>query len=88
MASAEDSAEHHDAFHDLLYLLLFLVAAWAAGKAASRLGAPPLCGEIILGALFGPPVGNAVPHAEALRLVGEVGLVLMVRRPSAALAPP
>ena len=76
---AEDAA-HLDAFHDLLYLLLFLIAAWAAGKAAARLGAPPLCGEILLGALMGPPVGDVVPHPEALRLVGEVGLVLMVRR--------
>lgn len=80
---AED-AEHHGGFDELLLLLLFLVAAWAAGKAASRLGAPPLCGEIILGALMGPPVGDVVPFPDAIRLVGEVGLVLMVRGRSAA----
>ena len=80
---AEDAA-HVDAFHDLLYLLLFLMAAWAAGKAAARLGAPPLCGEILLGALMGPPVGDVVPYPEALRLVGEVGLVLMARRATRA----
>ena len=77
------SEAHEDTFFDVLDVLLFLVAAWAAGKAVSRLGAPPLCGEIILGALFGPPVGDAVPHAEAVRLIGEVGLVLMVRRVAA-----
>ena len=79
-----EEAEHHGGFDELLYLLLFLVAAWAAGKAASRLGAPCLCGELLLGALMGPPVGDVVPFPDAIRTIGEIGLVLMVRGRSAA----
>jgi hypothetical protein len=73
--------EAHDVFNDVLYMLLFLAAAWAAGKVANLAGMPPLVGEIILGALMGPPLGNKVPFPTAVQLLGDVGLVLMARRP-------
>ena len=77
--SAGADAEAHDAFGDVLLVLLFLAAAWASGKAANLAGMPPLVGEILLGALLGPPLGDRVPQPEGLKLVGEVGLVLMAR---------
>jgi Kef-type K+ transport system membrane component KefB len=76
--------EAHDVFHDVLYLLLFLAAAWAAGKVANLAGMPPLVGEIILGALLGPPLGNKVPFPSAVQLLGDVGLVLMARAAAAS----
>jgi Kef-type K+ transport system membrane component KefB len=75
MSGGDDAG---DAFTHVLYILIFLGAAWVAGKCASVLGMPPLVGEIILGALFGPPLGNKVPYPDGVALLGEVGLVLMV----------
>ena len=39
---------------------------------------PALVGEIITGFLLGPPLADIVPYAEALVLVGEIGLIMLL----------
>ena len=39
---------------------------------------PALVGEIITGFLLGPPLADFVPYPEAMVLVGEIGLILLL----------
>ena len=59
-------------------ILLFLIVATAAGVVTSRLGMPALVGEIFTGFLMGPPLADFVPYPEALVLVGEIGLIMLL----------
>jgi Kef-type K+ transport system membrane component KefB len=56
---------------------VFLVAAYFGGLVFAPLYAS-LVGEIIAGAILGPHCANAIPEVEAVRLIGEVGLCLLV----------
>lgn len=63
---------------DLVNLLLVLVIAWVAGVAATRLGYPSILGELAAGIIFGPPLLGWVEHSEALHVLAEVGVFLMM----------
>lgn len=63
---------------DLLNLLLVLVAALAGGRVAERYGYPAVLGEILVGILLGPPVLGLVGPAVALRVLAELGVLLMM----------
>jgi len=59
-------------------ILVFLIAATAMGILMSRLGMPALVGEIVTGFLLGPPLADFVPFPEAMVLVGEIGLIMLL----------
>ena len=63
---------------NLLNLLLVLLAAWGAGLLASRLGYPAVLGELLVGILLGPPLLGLLHGGEALAVLAEVGLLLMM----------
>lgn len=48
------------------------------GIFTSKLGMPALVGEIITGFILGPPLADFVPYPEALVLVGEIGLIMLL----------
>ena len=79
-ASSVDSSAEAEFFsaQDVLLLLLFLGIVWLAGRLSSAARLPALVGELLVGALCGPPLGNWVPQPHALALLGQVGLVLLV----------
>jgi len=69
----------HILFMDLYMTIVYFTAIYVFGQFASRvLRMPSLVGEIFCGILLGPPLANIVPQAEALVLIGEVGLILLV----------
>ena len=81
------TADTHDAAHDMVVhvtyediyaILVFLIVAMAMGIITSKLGMPALVGEIITGFLLGPPLANFVPFPEAMVLVGEIGLIMLL----------
>ena len=59
-------------------ILVFLLAATAMGVFTAKLGMPALVGEIFAGFLLGPPLADVVPYPEALVLVGEIGLIMLL----------
>ncbi|MFO7947986.1 MAG: cation:proton antiporter [Armatimonadota bacterium] len=59
-------------------LLLVLLAAWGAGQLARRVGYPPVLGELIAGLLLGPPLLGWIHGSEALAVLAEVGVLLMM----------
>ena len=42
------------------------------------MGMPALVGEIICGFMLGPPLAEFVPYAQALVLIGEIGLIGLI----------
>ncbi|KAL7549070.1 hypothetical protein ACHAWF_012339 [Thalassiosira exigua] len=59
-------------------IFLFLVIATGAGIVTAKLGMPALVGEIIAGCIFGPQLADFCPYPEALVLVGEIGLIMLL----------
>lgn len=55
-----------------------LVAAKVAAEAAERARVPAVVGEILAGILIGPSVLGIVHGGEALRVLGELGVVLLL----------
>jgi len=79
--------EAHDAAHEMVVhvtyeqiyaILVFLMVATGAGIVTAQLGMPALVGEIFTGFLLGPPLADFVPYPEALVLVGEIGLIMLL----------
>lgn len=63
---------------DLLNLLFVLLAAWLAGNLASRLGYPAVLGELLTGITLGPPLLGLLHGSEAIAVLAEVGVLLMM----------
>mmetsp|Transcript_9977 Transcript_9977/g.24036 ORF Transcript_9977/g.24036 Transcript_9977/m.24036 type:complete len:795 (+) Transcript_9977:202-2586(+) len=82
LGSSEDGHSEfgfHIEFMDLYMTIVYLVAIYCFGQFASRvLQMPCLVGEIFCGIILGPQLADVVPNAEALVLIGELGLILLV----------
>ena len=65
-------------FEDTLFLCTTLWVIWLLGKIVGMLGLPELIGQILAGMLMGPHGLELAPKHDALMLIGEVGLLLMV----------
>ena len=62
----------------ILNLLVVLAVAWSAGRIASRFGYPSVLGELLAGILLGPPLLGLIQGSEALAVLAEVGIILMM----------
>jgi Kef-type K+ transport system membrane component KefB len=62
----------------LLELLLILVAARIVGDIAVYFGAPAVIGELSAGILIGPSVFGWVEMNEIIKLLGEIGVILLL----------
>ncbi len=62
----------------ILNLLLVLIVAWVAGRVASRFGYPTVLGELLAGIVLGPPLLGWLEGSEALGVLAEVGIILMM----------
>ncbi len=63
---------------DLVNLLLVLLAAWLAGNLAERFRYPSVLGELLAGILLGPPLLGLLHGTEALAVLAELGVLLMM----------
>jgi Kef-type K+ transport system membrane component KefB len=62
----------------LLPLAGILLGAKLAGRASQRLGFPAVFGELLLGLLIGPSVLGWVHSSEALHLLADIGVILLM----------
>lgn len=65
-------------FEDTYKILVFLGVVFIFGESAGYCGVPPLVGQIIAGFLLGPPLAEFVPFPEAMVLLGDIGLILLL----------
>ena len=65
-------------FEELVAFCGILLIFWVVGKSVVKFGLPSLVGEILAGIAVGPHGLNIAPKPDALMMVGEFGLVLMV----------
>lgn len=77
-ASSDSPSLEAPTFAALLELIGFLTFLWGAGQASNLLRTAPLVGEIVAGAILGPPFLDAQRHLSALVLFGELGLILQI----------
>lgn len=63
---------------DLLNLLFILLAAWIAGALVARIGYPAIFGELTVGIILGPPLLGILHSSEAIEVLAEVGVLLMM----------
>ncbi|PKQ63830.1 sodium:proton antiporter [Labilibaculum filiforme] len=59
-------------------MLILLVAAKFFGEIFERLKQPAMIGEIIAGVIVGPSLLNCVHHTEAIKVISELGIFLLV----------
>jgi Kef-type K+ transport system membrane component KefB len=65
--------------HDeILMLALVLGAALLGGRFATRLGYPAILGEITAGIIFGPPLIGILEINDAIDVLGEFGILVMM----------
>ncbi len=62
----------------LLDILLILIAAFAGGRLAQRLGYPSVLGELAAGIILGPPLLGLLQGGEAIAVLAEIGVLLMM----------
>jgi Kef-type K+ transport system membrane component KefB/Trk K+ transport system NAD-binding subunit/mannitol/fructose-specific phosphotransferase system IIA component (Ntr-type) len=62
----------------LLNLLFVLLAAWLAGNLAERFRYPSVLGELLVGIVLGPPVLGLLQNTEALMVLADLGVLLMM----------
>jgi Kef-type K+ transport system membrane component KefB len=62
----------------LLQMLAILIAARVFAELASRLGAPSVIGELLAGIVLGPSILGWIDPGEAIRLLAEVGVILLL----------
>jgi Kef-type K+ transport system membrane component KefB len=62
----------------LLHILVVLLAAKVAAELADRVGVPAVVAEIAAGIVIGPSVLGVVEGDEVLRILGELGVILLL----------
>ncbi len=61
-----------------IILLAILLSARVLGELAARLGAPSVIGELLAGVLLGPSLLGWVEPAPVIRLLAEIGIILLL----------
>lgn len=64
--------------NEILMLALVMLAALAGGRVAARFGYPAILGEIAAGIVLGPPLLGVLGSNEAILVLGEFGILLMM----------
>lgn len=64
--------------NEILTLALVLAAALVGGRLATRVGYPSILGEITAGIVLGPPLLGLLTRNEAVDVLGEFGVLLMM----------
>ena len=62
----------------MLYLISFISTVWFAGFFAQLIQIPSILGEIMAGIMFGPNGFNLVEFSECLKVIGRIGIGLMM----------
>ena len=65
-------------YEDTYDSIIFLGVAFVMGEIAYHFKIPPLVGQIITGFLLGPPLADYVPYPQAMVLLGDLGLILLL----------
>ncbi len=62
----------------IMHILIAIVAAKVAAEIAERVKVPAVVGEIVAGLIIGPSALGLLPRDEALLVLGEIGVILLL----------
>lgn len=62
----------------LINLLFIMIAGFVGGTFSSRLGYPPVLGELTVGMIFGPPVFGLVYADDGVQVLGQLGVIFLM----------
>lgn len=66
------------ALEDELSVVLLLLAVWITERGCRRVNASPIIGQIAAGLVVGPALLDVIPFVEAFRLLGKLGVMILV----------
>lgn len=66
------------AIDDELRVVLLLVVVWATELVCKPLNVSPIIGQIVAGVVVGPGLLDVIPHVDAFKLLGKLGVMLLV----------
>ena len=78
LLAATEGTDGFDIGTILFHVFIVLAAAKLVAELAERVKVPAVLGEILAGILIGPSVLNLVQADDALRLLGEIGVILLL----------
>lgn len=67
-----------EALENELRVVLLLLVVWVSELLCKRLNGSPIIGQIAAGLIVGPALLDLVPHVDAFRLLGKLGVLLLV----------
>ncbi|CAM9980890.1 unnamed protein product [Ascophyllum nodosum] len=66
------------ALENELLVVLLLSAVWAIERCCMYVNASPIIGQILAGLIVGPALLDLIPFVEAFRLLGKLGVMILV----------
>ncbi|CAN0354651.1 unnamed protein product [Ectocarpus sp. 12 AP-2014] len=66
------------AIENELRVVLLLCVVWLMEVACTRINVSPIIGQIAGGLVVGPALLDLIPHAEAFKLLGKLGVMILV----------
>ncbi|CAM9285274.1 unnamed protein product [Scytosiphon promiscuus] len=66
------------AIENELRVVLLLVVVWTTELACTRMNASPIIGQIAAGLIVGPALLDVIPYVEAFKLLGKLGVMVLV----------
>lgn len=66
------------AIENELRVVLLLCVVWLMEAACTRINVSPIIGQITGGLMVGPALLDLIPHVEAFKLLGKLGVMILV----------
>lgn len=66
------------AIENELQVVLLVFGVWIMEMGCTRINLSPIIGQIVAGLVLGPALLDLIPHVEAFKLLGKLGVMILV----------
>ncbi|NJL54432.1 cation:proton antiporter [bacterium] len=75
---SQPEGNHVNVDFSLINLLFIIIVGFVGGTCSSRMGYPPVLGELTAGMIFGPPVFGLVHADDGVHVLGQLGVIFLM----------